>query len=186
MNATTDSPAPYRVGDWLPSDQAFLDQWLQAMIQKTHTEQKSLHPLIVEFQQLIESDAEIFMLFHQMFEQIPRRPPYNKAPTGKPQVRDYPHMLQLLNTVMTHAPEYDQTGLVASPINTIFDWSMGTAAGFAAFLNDAVNRQLKKLLNGWGRCLSSSESTYVLNEDPHKGWLGADARRAMPNFEQEF
>jgi phosphatidylserine decarboxylase len=186
MNATTDSPAPYRVGEWLPSDQAFLDQWLQAMIQTTHTEQKSLHPLIVEFQQLIESDAEIFMLFHQMFEQVPRRPPYNKNPAGKPQVRDYPHMLQLLNTVMTHAPEYDQTGLVGCPINTIFDWSMGTAAGFAAFLNDAVNAQLKKLLNGWGRYLSSSESTYVLNEDPHKGWFGADARRAMPNFEQEF
>jgi phosphatidylserine decarboxylase len=26
----------------------------------------------------------------------------------------------------------------------------------------------------------------VLNADPHKGWFGIDALRAMPNFEQEF
>ena len=95
-------------------------------------------------------------------------------------------MLELLNTIMTHAPEFNQTGLVGCPINAIFDWSMGTAAGFAAFLNDAVNRQLKQLLNGWGRYLRSSDSVHVLNQDPHKGWLGADARKAMPNFDQEF
>src|SRR5580658_1863192 len=185
-DATTSSPAPYRVGEWLPSDQAYLDRWLAAIIEKTHAEQKTLHPLILEFQQLIESDAEIFMLFHQMFEQIPRRPPYNKDPTGKPQVRDYRHMLTLLNTMMTQAPEYDRTGLVGCPINTILDWAMATPAGFTAFLNDTVNAQIKKVLNGWARFLSSSASTYVLNEDPHKGWFGADARSAMPNFEQEF
>jgi phosphatidylserine decarboxylase len=95
-------------------------------------------------------------------------------------------MLELLNTIMTHAPEFNQTGLVGCPINAIFDWPMGTAAGFAAFLNDAVNRQLKQLLNGWARYLSSSDSAYVLNQDPHKGWFGADARKAMPNFDQEF
>jgi phosphatidylserine decarboxylase len=106
------------------------------------------------------------MLFNQMFEQVPKKPPYNKDPTGKPQVRDYRHMLQLLNTLMTHAPEFDQSCLVGCPINTIFDWSMGTAAGFAAFLNERVNAQLKKVLNGWGRFLSSSDSTYVLNQDP--------------------
>jgi len=186
MNATTETEVSYRVGGWLPSDQAFLDKWLQAMIQKTYTENKPLHPIIADFQDLIENDAEIFMLFHQMFEQIPKKPPYNKDPTDKPQVRDYRHMLQLLNTVMTHAPEFDQSGLVGCPINTIFDWSMGTAAGFAAFLNDAVNVQLKKLLNGWGRFLSSSDSTYVLNQDPHKGWFGADAQKVMPNFDEEF
>jgi phosphatidylserine decarboxylase len=186
MNAITGTSAPYRVGEWLPSDQAFLDRWLQAMIQKTHAEMKVLHPIIADFQVLIESDPELFMLFNQMFEQVPRKPPYNKDPTGKPQVRDYRHMLQLLNTVMTHAPEYDQTCLVGCPINTIFDWSMGTAAGFAAFLNERVNAQLKHVLNAWGQFLSSSDSTYVLNQHPHKGWFGADAKIAMPNFDKEF
>jgi len=95
-------------------------------------------------------------------------------------------MLQLLNTIMTHAPEFDRTCLVGCPINAIFEWSMGTAAGCAAFLNERVNAQLKKVLNEWGRFLSSSDSTYVLNQDPHKGWFGADAREAMPTFEQDY
>jgi len=179
-------PIPYRVGEWLPSDHDFLAKWLEAMIHKTRTEPRALHPVIADFQELIETDPEVFMLFSQMFEQVPRRPPYDKDPTGKRQVRDYRHMLQLLNTIMTHAPEFDQTGLVGCPINTIFDWPMGTAAGMAAFLNERVNRQLQKVLNTWGRFLSSEDSAYVLNEHPHKGWFGADARRAMPDFEREF
>ena len=186
MKPDTGTPVPYRVGEWLPSDQASLVKWLEAIIQKSHAEQKALHPVIVDFQDFIESDPEIYMLFNQMFEQVPRKPPYDKDPTGKPQVRDYRHALQLLNTIMTHAPEFDQTCLVGCPINTIFDWSMGTAAGFAAFLNERVNAQLKKVLNVWGRFLSSSDSTYVLSQDPHKGWFGEDARKAMPNFEQDY
>jgi phosphatidylserine decarboxylase len=175
----------YRVGQWLPSDQILLDKWMETMIQKTHAEQKPLHPVIADFGDLIESDPEIFMLFNQMFEQIPRKPPYNKDPTGKRQVRSYHHMLRLLNTIMTHAPEFNESGLVGCPINTIFDWSMGTAAGFAAFLNARVNAALKEVLNAWGRFLSSSESTYVLNESS-TGWFGAPALKAMPNFDLHF
>ena len=186
MSKSAAADVPYRVGEWLPSDQAFLDKWLQAMIQKTHTGKKALHPVIADFQRLIEGDADIFMLFNQMFEQVPKKPPYNKDPTGKPQVRSYRHMLELLNTIMTHAPQFDRSGLVGCPINTIFDWSMGTAAGFAAFLNDRVNAQLKQVLNAWGRFLSSSESTYVLNQDPRSGWFGADALRDMPNFDESY
>jgi phosphatidylserine decarboxylase len=182
----TGIPIPYRVGEWLPSDHAFLSRWLGEMIEKTRAEPKPLHPVIADLQKLIESDAEIFMLFSQMFEQVPHRPPYDKDPTGKPQVRDYPHMLQLLNTIMTHAPEFDRTGLVGCPINSILDWSMGTSAGMAAFLNERVNAQLKEMLNTWGRFLGSSDSAYVLNDHPHKGWLGADALAAMPDFERQF
>ena len=186
MNESAAPEVPYRVGEWLPLDQAFLDKWLHAMIQKTHAENRALHPVIADFQHLIECDADIFMLFNQMFEQVPRKPPYNKDPTGKPQVRSYRHMLQLLNTIMTHAPEFDRSGLVGCPINTIFDWSMGTAAGFAAFLNDRVNAQLKQVLNAWGRFLSSSASAYVLNQDPRTGWFGEDAFKDMPNFDETY
>jgi phosphatidylserine decarboxylase len=56
---------------------------------------------------------------------------------------------------------------------------MGTAAGMAAFLNPRVNAQLKRVLNAWAHFLRSSDSTYVLNDDPHKGWFGADALRAV-------
>ena len=183
---SAEAPAPYRVGRWLPSDEAFLARWLDAMIHKTHAEPRPLQPVIADLRDLIESDPAIFMLFNQMFEQVPRRPPYDEDPTGKPQVRDYPHMLQLLNTVLTHAPEFERNGLVGCPINTIFDWSMGTSAGMAAFLNARVNAELKKVLNAWGRFLSSSDSTYVLSDHPHKGWFGADARAVMPDFGREF
>jgi phosphatidylserine decarboxylase len=121
METATGADAPFRVGEWLPSDHAFLERWLEAMIHKTHAQPRELHPTIADFQHLIESDPEIFMLFSQMFEQVPKRPPYNRDPTGKPQVVDYLHMLQLLNTIMTQPPEFDQTGLVGCPINTIFD-----------------------------------------------------------------
>jgi phosphatidylserine decarboxylase len=183
---SADAPVPYRVGQWLPSDHAFLARWLEAMIHKTLDEPRPLHPVVADFRDVIESDPAIFMLFNQMFEQVPRRPPYDRDPTGKCQLRDYQHMLQLLNTLMNHAPEFDQTGLVGCPINTIFDWSMGTAAGMAAFLNERVNAELKKVLNAWGRFLGSSDSTYVLSDHPRKGWFGADARKAMPDFVREF
>jgi phosphatidylserine decarboxylase len=186
MKPTAAALAPYRVGKWLPSDQAHLENWLEGMIHKASTEERALHPVIADFQHLIESDAEVFMLFNQMFEQVPRKPPFDKDPSGKRQVRTYHHMLQLSNTVMTHAPEFNESGLVGCPINAIFDWSMGTAAGFAAFLNARVNAQLKLVLNSWGRYLCSHESTYVLNQHPRKGWFGADAQKVMPNFDREF
>ena len=96
---------PFRVGEWLSSDQAFLEQYMEALIDEVDAELKPLHPVIEEFKDLIESDAEIYMLFNQMFTQVPHRPPYNKSPTGKPQVRDYHHMLHLINAIMTKAPE---------------------------------------------------------------------------------
>ena len=61
-----------------------------------------------------------------MFSQVPNKPPYNNDPSGKPQVRDYIHMLQLINHVMTNAPEFNKSGLVGFPINAILDWPMGT------------------------------------------------------------
>jgi len=186
MKPTAATGAPYRVGKWLPSDQAHLENWLEGIIHKTRTEERALHPVIADFQSLIESDAQVFMLFNQMFEQVPRRPPFDKDPSGRRQVRTYHHMLQLLNTIMTHAPEFNESALVGCPINAIFDWTMGTAAGFAAFLNERVNAQLKLVLNNWGRYLCSRESTYVLSQHPHKGWFGAAAQKAMPNFDREF
>lgn len=178
--------APFRVGQWLPSDQAVLDQWLGALVADVDARPRPLHPVIEELRSLIEGDPEVYMLFHQMFEQVPHRPPYNKDPTGKPQVRDYHLMLRLINAIMTRAPEFNETGLVGFPINAILDWPMGTTGGFAAFLNDKVNRQLRKVLDEWARFLASADSRYVLGKDPRTGWFGADASKAMPGFDTEF
>jgi phosphatidylserine decarboxylase len=177
---------PYNVGKWLPSDQAILEKWMNNLIAEVDKTKKPLLPVIEEFKNLIESDAEIFMQFNLMFEQVPHKPPYNKDPTGKPQVRSYLHMLQLLNKIMTRSIEFETTYFVGLPITAIFGWSMVTTAGFAAFLNDKVNRQLKKILNEWAKFLNSEDSRYVLNTDPHKGWFGKDAQNAMPNFNENY
>jgi len=185
-HATEKQVPPYQVGQWLPSDQKILNQWVKDLIRDTDADSRPLLPVIQEFKNLIESDPELIMLFTQMFEQVPNTPLFQNDPTGKPQVRNYQHMLQLINRIMTKAPEFDQTGLVGFPINAILNWPMGTQAGTTAFLNEKVNRQIKKILNQWALFLESSDSRYVLSDNPENGWFGRDAMKAMPAFAVDF
>ncbi len=185
-NNVSTKPEAFRVGQWLPSDQAIMEKWLVNLIEETDSDKSPLLPVMQEFKDLIEGDPTIFMLFNQMFTQVPNKSHYNNDPTGKPEVRDYNQMLRLINRILKTAPKFDKTGLVGFPINAIFDWPMGTQAGFAAFTNEKVNRQLKKILNEWGKYLSSPESRYVLSDDPKSGWFGKDAMEAMPDFAKEF
>lgn len=174
MKHTEIENVQFRVGKWLPSDQVLLEKWLERLVEEVHHHAKPLHPVIEAFKELIEHDAEIFMLFNQMFEQVPAK--YTMSPMGKPQVRDYHHMLQMINAIMTKAPEFNSSGLVGLPINAILDWSMGTTGGFAAFLNQKVNVQLKRILNEWGVFLKSRKSCDVLSD---KGWLGEEGLKAL-------
>ena len=41
--------APYRVGQWLPSDQQFLNEWIAELISETEKSGGSLLPVIQEF-----------------------------------------------------------------------------------------------------------------------------------------
>ena len=174
--------APFRVGKWLPSDQQVLGRWLDDLIAKADARgDVPLLPVVEEFRQLIERDPEIYMLFAFMLTQTPRK----LTPADKPQVKTVDHMLKLFNHILTHAPEYDDTGLVGCPINAILDWAMGTHAGFAAFLNDRVNRQFKKMLNEWGLFLKSADSASVLN-GTDSGWFGPKAMAKMPHFAEDF
>ena len=185
----------YRVGKWLPSDQAILDSWLKKLIEEVDgsdyvdaddhvesSEDPKLHPVVQEFKDAVENNAELMMFFHLMFKEVP----FNKDPTGKPQVKNYKQMFRLINAIMTRAPEFNETGLVGFPINAILDWTMGTTNGYAAYLNETVNHHFKNVLNFWGEYLKSPESCYVLNTDPRKGWFGEDAMKQMPGFEVQF
>ncbi len=180
--------APYQVGKWLPSDQKTLNEWKEKLVQDADGEarKRPLFPVIQELKTLIENDPELYMLFTQMFTQIPHNPKYAKDPMGEPQIQNYDQMLQLLNIIMTRAPEFNTTGLVGFPINAILDWPMGTEAGVSAFLNPKLNQQLKKILNQWAVFLASPDSRYVLNDDPEHGWFGRDAQKAMPTFVEDF
>ena len=173
-------------GAWLNADQQALQDFRLRLAQQPQGTSKALLPVIEEFKVLIESDPELFMSFTQMFDQIPKTAPYLKDPVGNPQIRDYHEMLAVMNQVLTQAPEFNQTDLVGFPINAIVNWAMGTPAGASAFLNEKVNRQLKKILNQWAVFLRSPDSRLVLNDDPKTGWFGRDARAAMPDFEKDF
>ncbi len=76
----------HRIGGWLPRDHRVLQHWLARKIAQVDADPQPFHPVIQEFQDLIETDAEIYMAFHQMFDQVPTKPPYDNDPTGKPQV----------------------------------------------------------------------------------------------------
>ncbi|MDI6743423.1 MAG: phosphatidylserine decarboxylase family protein [Smithella sp.] len=183
---TPKTEPPYLVGPWLTSDQVFFDQWMAKLTGEAKSSKEPLLPVIEEFKNIIEEDPQLFMLFHQMFEQVPQNEFFSKDPTGSPQIQNYRQMLAVMNRILTIAPEFNQTGLVGFPINAILNWPMGTPAGTTAFLNDKVNRQLKKILNHWALFLSSPASRYVLSDDPEKGWFGRDAKKAMPDFVSDF
>ena len=123
---------------------------------------------------MIEGDTRIYLLFCQMFEQVPKKHPYNKDPSGHRQVRDYQHMLQVLNHLLATAPSWsgkaEKVHVVGLPINALLDWPMGTASGFAAFLDPKVNAMIKEVINAWGEYLQSPDSTECLGQDPN-GWF---------------
>jgi phosphatidylserine decarboxylase len=178
----------HRIGGWLPKNQDVLESWLAKRIKIVEDRKRSpkdFAPVIQKFQHLIESDAEIYMGFHQMFEQVPLKPPYNNDPTGKPQVRNYIVMLGLFDLIISQAPDFEQNDLVGFPINAILDWPMGTTGGFTAFVNPKVNAMFYEMFKVWADFLTSPDSRYVLT-DAENGWFGPAATEAMPNFPETF
>lgn len=90
----------------------------------------NLTPALEAFRELIENNTRVYMYFNQMFDEIPRKHPYNKDPTGTKQIRNYEHMLEVLDRVVTTAPEWtdaaESVGMVGVPMCAIFDYPMGT------------------------------------------------------------
>lgn len=188
-----------RVGNWLPQDHRVHKEWLGGIVDHVDQNPKDLHPVLKEFKELIEGNTRIYLLFSSMFDQIPKKHPYSKDPNGHRQVRDYEHMLQLLNHLLTTAPSWseksEQVGMVGLPVYALLDWPMATPSGFAAFLDPQVNAMLKKILNAWGEFLSSPDSATVLGDDK-SGWFGktgvedlaetANVGRSSYSFEEMF
>ncbi|KAB5536196.1 Phophatidylserine decarboxylase-domain-containing protein [Coniochaeta sp. 2T2.1] len=163
-------------GGYLPADNRVHKQWLQNQVDHVDANPgKKLIPVLQEFKDLIEGNSRIYMYFREMWDEIPRRPPYNRDPTGKSQIRDYHHMLDVLNHVFTRAPEWtdaaEAAGMVGVPLCAVFDYAMGTPSGHAAFLDPDVNKMLKKVLNEWGKFLTTPESAKVLSNH-RAGWVG--------------
>ena len=77
----TEEPVPYQVGQWQPSDQRVLNQWVEDLVRETNADAQPLVPVVQELKTLIEGDPELLMLFTQMFEQVPSNiPEYQNDP----------------------------------------------------------------------------------------------------------
>lgn len=172
----------HRKGGWLPQDHRIHHQWLKDTVKHVDENPKDLHPILAEFRDMVENNTRLYLLFNSMFDQIPHKKPYLKNPADKRQVRDFPHMLQLMNHLMTTAPSWSEkehgAGLVGLPIHGILDWPMGTPSGFAVFQDPEVNAMLKKILNAWGDFLTHPDSAAVLGTGK-TGWFGETGKRDL-------
>ncbi|KAJ3558506.1 hypothetical protein NP233_g11496 [Leucocoprinus birnbaumii] len=142
------------------------------------------HPVIAEFQKIIEEDPSLFMGFHQIFEEIPDDPRYKLTSTGQPQVQNYRDMLEAIQTVLTRSPEFgdEESGdLAPAPLNAILNWPMNTSAGLRVFTHAKVNAQLQKILTVWSEFLCRPESRYVLTADHSRGWFSPAGLNIMRN-----
>ena len=176
MNVSSDPVDVRRDAAWLP-EQAELEDWLAGHSQRveSHGEQP-LHPVVAEFQDLINTDPIVRMYLNQMISQVPDNRQYSKR-----HLQSVPQLLRLINAVLTMAPEFGDS-MVMTPLGAILDWTMGTPAGFAAYRDRRINAMFKKILNAWCEFLDSPESLYVLNDSP-SGWM-SEAARAVIGIEQ--
>lgn len=173
--ATSSAGDQKRRSGWLPSNQDDLEAWLAGHRERveSRTDSLVLHPVIVEFQELIDTDPVVHMYMTRMVEEVPRSKQYQKR-----HLESVEQLLLLINEVLTMAPEFSEGSMVTTPLAGILDWTMGTTAGFAAYRDPRINRMLKKVLDAWCEFLSGPESLYVLNDSP-AGWKSAEARRVV-------
>lgn len=173
----------HRTGGWLSQDSRHQKDWLKRTIEHVDSNPKDLLPVIQEFKEMVETDSRLYMLFHEMFEQIPKNKKHLTDPSGDMSgVRDFNHVLKLLNHIISTAPSWTDSGhsvgVVGVPINALLEWPMATPAGFTAFQDPKVNGMIKKVLDTWGEFLKSEESAHVLDES-NEGWFGPTGKKSL-------
>ena len=176
MTTNSDPVDVRRQAGWLPAEQDDLEDWLDGHRERVQAkgDDVALHPVMVEFEQLIDTDPVIRMYLEQMIAQVPQGKAYSKR-----HLESVPQLLRLINEVLTMSPEFGEkaNAMVATPLGAILDWTMGTIAGFAAYRDPRINAILKKILTTWCEFLDSADSLYVLNDSP-TGWKSPQARAA--------
>lgn len=164
-----------RPGGWLPEKQDDLEEWIEGHRHRVEErgDDVALHPVIVEFQELIASDPVVRLYMTEMIAQVPKSKPYRKR-----HLTSVDQLLRLINEVLTTAPEFSEGGMVTTPLTAILDWTMGTEAGFAAHRDPRIVAMFRKVLDAWCEFLSSEDSLYVLNDSP-SGWMSQKAREVV-------
>ena len=181
-----------RPGGWLPQDYAHIDRWIRRLKKYVAGHPRDLVAPIAEFREMVSSDRVLHAQFEAMFAEAEKHE--KLTPLGQLEVRTFEQFLELLNGIMTTAPEayqdirsHEPSGLIGFPINALLDWPMATESGYDVFSNALVNQQFKKILAYWSQFLRTRESRYVLTErasklDPETlivPWLGKPAQAEM-------
>ncbi|KEP90262.1 phosphatidylserine decarboxylase family protein [Aeromonas caviae] len=198
MNKAVDTRPPHaHAGGWVPRDQAHVARWVQRLRQAVTRQPRPLVAPIAGLKALVEQDPLLHQQAQGMFDEAWQHE--HSTPLGQVQVRSFDEFLQLLNGIMTTAPEAYQdvqtqepAGLIGFPINALLNWPMATAAGYDFFANALVNQQLRKILGYWANFLQSPASRYVLTESVSPldrqtlivPWLGDVAKREMVKVAQ--
>jgi phosphatidylserine decarboxylase len=151
-----------------------LESWLAGHRRRVDArgERLVLDPVLIEFQELIDTDPIVRMHLNEMIAQVPKAKQYRKR-----HLDSVEELLRLVNEVLTMAPEFGDQN-VTLPLGAILDWTMGTSAGFAAYRDPRINEVIRNILGVWSRFLSSSDSLYVLN-DSLSGWMCEAAQQAV-------
>ncbi|OGM49260.1 phosphatidylserine decarboxylase family protein [Aspergillus bombycis] len=148
--------------------------WLANLTKEASQGSGELHPVLREFQQLIESNQRIYMLFQSMWAQAQEQGPERNRDH---EVQDYQQMLQVLNYIITRAPPYTDI-LAGVPMIGVFQYAIPTISGYAVFMDPEVNAMLKKVLDAWAQFLSSPESASVLDTSS-TGWFSDGSMRQL-------
>ncbi len=175
---------------WMPTNKHDLIAYIKDLVKKIYgtTDPKRIDeiekergnlisPLLPPVQDLkdrIDTDPKFNMFFNQMFTEVP--PEYTMI------INNYSVMLRVINFIITMPPVFTKHH-VGCPINAILTWPMGTVNGYAAFLDDDVNKYIKRILTAWRIFLQSKDSALFLNETPEVGWF---SERAMGSSNVEF
>ncbi len=174
MTTNSASSDVRRQAGWLPPTQGQLEEWLEGHRQRVRSrgDDLELHPVLVEFRDLLHSTPILRMHVNEMIAQVPKTRKYRQR-----HLDSVEELLLLINEVLGMAPEFGDQN-VTLPLTAILDWTMATSAGFAAYRDERLNQMIRRILSVWSEFLSSPQSLYVLNDSP-RGWMSEAARRAI-------
>ena len=173
----------HRIGGWLPRDLDVIKNHVRHVLKSALDDDLQFVSPVQDLASLVYGNPEVYMLFTQMLTEVPTRPPYDKDPSGQPEISNVPDLLTAINWQIQQPISYNDSAQIGTPINAILDWPMGTKAGFAAFLRDDVNACFRGILVYWSCFLSTSASVATVTT-ADGGWLSpmAQADKLSPGL----
>jgi phosphatidylserine decarboxylase len=174
------------MGGWLPKNPAVLQSWVAKRVQSVkHKSAEDLSPAVAEFRKMVVNDPKLYMLFSEMLVEVPAK--YKFDPSHRHEIRDVDTLFLVLDEITQQPPSWNPSAQIGVPINAVLAWPMGTKAGFAALLNEKVNKHFKTILTLWAKFLLTPESCSTLNSSEN-GWFSETALNSahMRDFEYNY